>query len=116
MARVTRQGRKTEAFWRRLIRGQAGSGVSIRAWCRRHGVYEATFYQWRARLAQRDAEHAPTEFVPVQVVEPESAVSDASLEIVLVGGHRVRVRGSVDRQVLAEVVAVLTGAAEGRAC
>jgi len=90
--------------------------VSIRAWCRRHRVYEATFYSWRARLARRDAEHPGTGFVPVRVVEPEGAAAEASLEIVLVGGHRVRVRGSVDRQALAEVVAVLTGVAEARPC
>jgi len=116
MVRIAQRVRKTEAFWRRMIRGHRGSGLSIRAWCRRHGVHEATFYGWRARLARRDAGDPPTRFVPVRVVEPEGVTSDAPLEIVLVGGHRVRVRGPVDRHALAEVLVVLTGAAEAPRC
>jgi len=35
---------KKEAFWRRRVRGQAGSGVSVRAWCERHDLREPTLY------------------------------------------------------------------------
>ena len=44
-----------ERFWRELIAGQAASGLSVRAWCLRHEVSEASFYAWRRELARRDA-------------------------------------------------------------
>ena len=44
-----------EHFWRELIAGQAASGLSVRAWCLRHEVSEASFYAWRRELARRDA-------------------------------------------------------------
>lgn len=50
-----------ERFWRELIAGQAVSGLSVRAWCLRHEVSEASFYAWRRELARRDA---ATDVVP----------------------------------------------------
>ena len=47
--------RKKEAKWRRVVAGQPGSGLSVRAYCFRHGVKEPAFYWWRAELARRDA-------------------------------------------------------------
>jgi transposase-like protein len=55
MARGARRDLKKEAFWRRVVRGQVGSGLSIRAWCRKHGVQESAFYGWRTRLGRRAA-------------------------------------------------------------
>lgn len=48
-----------ETAWRRRVDGQAGSGLSIRGWCRLHGVTEASFHWWRRELARRDAEPPP---------------------------------------------------------
>jgi transposase-like protein len=97
---------KKESFWRRMVRGQAGSGQSVRAWCHRHGLQEATFYRWRAELARRDAERPA--FVPVHVTDDAPGEREAPIEISLGSGRLVRLRGPVDRQMLAEVVAVLT--------
>ena len=47
---------KKESFWRRMVRRQAGSALSVRGWCAKHDLREATFYWWRAELAWRDAE------------------------------------------------------------
>lgn len=44
-----------EAAWRRRIEEQARSGMSAREFCRREGVGEHSFYQWRRRLAQEAA-------------------------------------------------------------
>jgi len=148
--RPTGRDREKEAGWRRMIRGQAGSGVSIRAWCRRHALRESAFYWWRTQLARRDAEAlAPARegksrpaplvpdrgvesastrrksaalpaFVPVRVTACPSA-DDASnnawasaessrIEIVLPQNRRVHVIGSVDRQALSDVLAILTSA------
>jgi hypothetical protein len=58
-----------ESFWRRMIRRQADSPLSVGAWCERHALREATFYWWRAELARRDA--GLSAFVPVRVMEDE---------------------------------------------
>jgi transposase-like protein len=108
-----------ETFWRRMSARQAGSKLSIRAWCRKHGVNEGTFHWWRRVLARRDAEGKPpvrgdtktrsTAFVPVRITEDRSKPVDPRIEIVLTDGRCVRVHGSVDRQALADVLVVLEG-------
>jgi hypothetical protein len=101
-----------ERQWRRWLEEQPSSGVSVRAFCRRRGLNESAFYQWRSRLAERAgqaaAEVSPF-FVPVDVV-PTSG--DDRIEIVLAGGQRVLVPSGADPSLLAHVLAVL----EGRSC
>ena len=36
--------------WRERIQAQQAGGLSIRAWCREHGVADHLFYWWRRRL------------------------------------------------------------------
>ena len=99
-----------ELFWRRMVRRQSESGLSVRAWCARHDLREATFYWWRTALARRDAK--PAIFVPVRVADDASGRDEALMEIVLVGGRRIRLSGGVDRAMLADVLAVV----EERGC
>jgi transposase len=101
---------KKESFWRRMVRRQAGSVLSVRGWCEKHDLREATFYWWRAELGRRDAQE-PT-FVPVRVTEDGAPQHEGWIEIILAGGRQVRVSGRVDRAMLADVVAVL----EERGC
>ena len=122
MANGARRETTRETFWRRLIRGQAGSSMSIRAWCRQHSVQEASFYWWRRKLDERDQERCGTggrggdrrdadqrkaAFVPVRLTEDLPANAESEIEIVLVPERRVRLRGRVDRRALADVLAVL---------
>jgi len=74
-------------------------------------VNEGAFYRWRKELARRDAEPAAS-FVPVQVSADHPGAEESRIEIVLVGGRRVRLSGRVDRQALADVLA----AVESQAC
>jgi hypothetical protein len=126
-------------LWRRRIGDQARSGATVRAFCRRHGLQQPAFYWWRRELERRDAEvarrrernrrEAEVAFVPVRVMasspgphggtpeqepdrDPPMGVADggAGIEVVLEGGRRIRVNGRVDRQALADVLAVLEGA------
>lgn len=125
MVRRRSRDPKKEAFWRRMIARQPGSGMSVRAWCRKHSVRESSFYWWRRQLARRSA-HAPA-LVPVRVTADRSAddAFDSSavngslsrIEIVLPARRRVRLIGPVDRQALSDVLAVLASAKfiEGKA-
>jgi len=49
------QGAVTEAFWGCHFERQAASEVSIRAYCREHGLAESSFYAWRRERDRRDA-------------------------------------------------------------
>ncbi len=110
-------GASRELFWRRMIRGQAESGLSIRSWCRRRRLAEPTFYWWRKELSRRDAAgRGPggagpgggRMFVPVHVVEESPGAGAGAIEIVLSGQRRIRVTGRVDRQTLTDVLAIVT--------
>jgi hypothetical protein len=96
---------RKETFWRRMVRRQVGSGLSVRAWCENHALREATFYWWRAELARRDVEQPP--FIPVRVTPGVPAGTEPRLDIVLTNGRRIQVSGRVDRAILADVVSIL---------
>lgn len=102
-----------EADWgKTLVRWQA-SGLPVQTYCRRHRLSQARFYYWRKELAQRQEEQpqpahramAAAAFVPVRLAEATAG----RMEIVLLSGHRVRLRGPVDGTALAQIVATLEG-------
>lgn len=101
-----------EAAWRRRLARRAESGQSVRAWCRRHRVKEAAFHWWRCELARRDGEARVTSFLPVHVTDDPARDDDSQIEIVLTDGRRVRVSGTVNREMLTQVLDVL----ERRVC
>ena len=104
---------RKEQQWRRLIQLWKNSGLTVRTFCARHHVTQASFYAWRRELQQRDA--AAT-FVPVQVVtddQPTPVTSISTIEVVLAGGHCVRVTPGFDPVTLRQLLAVLR---EGGAC
>jgi len=131
MAKGKDRDRRLEAQWRRIIREHTRSGLSIRDFCRKCKLRESAFYFWRRELERRDVARREAEqeqrkrpsgqaaFVPVRVTD--EVRSDAGrIEIVLSGGRRVHVVAPVDRQALADVLAVLAAASpeqlEGQPC
>ena len=100
-------------FWRQALARQRKSGLSIRRFCEQEALATATFYLWKRRLGQgtgrRDEARASVSFTPVQVVpEATSVAASGGIEILLPHDRRVRLTGMVDRQQLADVLAVLT--------
>jgi hypothetical protein len=103
-----------EKFWRDVLKAFVGSGQSVRAFCSSRGVSEPSFYAWRRTLSRRDPKTnkaAGPAFVPVRLSPGGGlgATAAGRIEIALATGHRIRLRGPVDREALAEVVAVLIG-------
>jgi transposase-like protein len=106
--------RKKEATWRRHVRGQAASGLSVVGYCRRHGLRVHGYYWWRRELARRDRAKPPA-FVPVTVAAEMSTLPRVGrVEIILPGNRRVRVTGVVDRQMLADVLLALQASEDRR--
>jgi len=44
-----------ERFWRDVLKRQAKSGLSVRAFCQRERLTESAFYAWRRTVAERNA-------------------------------------------------------------
>ena len=102
------QQRRRESWskWRGLLADQAASRQSIAAFCRERGVPVSQFFAWKKRL--RAAAARP--FLEVQLVEtkpPSGPVSGGAIEVVLAGGHRVRVEPGFAPDHLRAVVAAL---------
>ena len=94
-----------ERQWRQRIAQWQTSGLSVTAFCARHGLTVPNFYAWRRLLRRRDA--PPPAFVPVHVVADAPPVSACLLEVVLPDGHAVRVAPGFDAATLRQLLAVL---------
>jgi hypothetical protein len=92
-----------ERQWRQWLDAWRRSGLSVAAFCARHGLSQASCYAWRRELARRDA--ARPAFVPVHVLAEEAAAE--SLAVVLPGGRTIRVGPGFDPTTLRLLLDVL---------
>lgn len=102
-----------EPFWRDTLAAFATSGLSVREFCRRHGLHERRFHAWRKNLglspvARPATSHSATA-PPVSGFVPVRLVADATAEVVLPGGVILRVPVSSDPAHVARLVAALRG-------
>jgi hypothetical protein len=112
-----------EQYWRKVIRDQAASGLSIAAFCREHDVPAASFFAWRRKLSRRAevarpraaeelasaievAEKPAARFVSFELPSPPRA-GRSGLEIVLPDGCRLLVGELCDADWLREVLAAV---------
>jgi transposase-like protein len=107
------RSRQREEFWRRIVMGQPASGRSIRVWCQRHQVTEASFYAWRRTLAQRGILRRPTakqpraQLVAVEVARgPNTSLGSTPLGLV-VGDLRIEIVSGFDDDTLRRLINVL---------
>jgi len=90
--------------WRERLAAQQRSGLSVKEFCKERGLTECTFYAWRKRLGGE----GPVRFALVERggVRQESA-TEASLELVLATGERLRIGVGVDAATLRTVLDAL---------
>ena len=98
-----------EALWQRRLEEQTGSGLSVRAYCRRESITEPSFYDWRRRLGQREAEAGSAKFARV-VVSEEAEARSGGIEIQSRRGFLIRVGPGFDRAALTQVLSVIEAA------
>ena len=110
MANNGRDGAK-ERFWRETMKRQAGSGLSVRAFCRRRKLGESNFYAWRRTIAERDAKTTPPKKRPafVRAVVTDVPRRQAAIIIELAGGRRLRLPPSMPVRRLVRLVHALEG-------
>jgi hypothetical protein len=103
-----------EKFWRTALAELAASGQSVRAFCRDRDLSEPSLYAWRRTIARRDAArsavaadgpHTPA-LLPIRLMR---TTAPSPIQILLAGGHRIRLRPPVDREALTQVLAALEG-------
>jgi transposase len=88
--------------WRQLVAKQQQSGLSVRAFCQRHGTSEYSFYHWRKRLAKE----LPMKFALVETRQSAPAAV-AAVEVMLTSGERLRIVPGADAATLRLVLSVL---------
>jgi transposase-like protein len=117
MGKATRRDVEKERHWQKIIREAATSGLSIRQFCREHGLGESQFHWWQRKLKERRQERslrgrggAKSECddqATFALVSDEGTVSPAGLELVLSHGRRLRIGKGVDEETLRSVLAAL---------
>lgn len=77
-----------ETLWRRRMRQQPESGLTIQQFCKREGVSTASFHAWKRRLALRAAFPTTTSvapaFVPVIVPPGQETQPHGSSVLVMI--------------------------------
>lgn len=122
-----------ERAWRAAVDRQRQSGLSVRGFCQRELVSEASFYAWRRELRRRDRESAsgqplnresrvgptasrssvakrtptPAAFLPV-LMESNSAHVARVLEVICADGSRVRAWSGCEVELLQAALSVVT--------
>jgi hypothetical protein len=100
-----------EALWRRRLRQQPDSGLTIHQFCNREGISTASFHAWKRRLALRAAffttPSTASAFVPVTVPpthDPQPRVSTDLVTIRLANGGQVLLPIAAGVELVCEVV------------
>jgi len=121
MARGKRRDPQREVFWRGVLGKFTSSGLSVRAFCRREGLSEPSFYAWRRVLRQRNAQTPPRQarrarkpnqaapaFVPVVLRDvaagPATNHPDARITVELRGGRLLHLPSTIPAERLAELI------------
>src|SRR6516162_1593720 len=98
MTNGKRRDARKEHQGRQSIEDRRSSRLSVRAFCARHRLSQASFYAWRWELQRRDTERPA--FVPVRAVGTDRPPQDRGVEVVLCGGRTVRVAPGFDATTL----------------
>ena len=115
MAQGKSRNRELEAKWEQALAGQRQSGVTVREFCRVHGLKESAFHYWKRELKRREggrqssvgrgkrARQAAPALVPVTL----AGGPPVPIEISLAGGVTLRVASGCPESLLRMVVAIL---------
>jgi transposase-like protein len=96
------EARPRREAWGDILSEHKQSGLSVRAFCKRRGVSEASLYYWRKRLSERQ----PVRFALVETNVSHQA-QRAPVELVLANGDRLQIATGVETATLRTVLSVL---------
>ena len=119
---MSRRSPEKEAYWRKTLRRQGRSGLSVRQFCKDHAVSEASFFSWQREIAIRDRQATDTsengssssrvkQAVAQQVNAspfiPLRLISTSTMELVHPRGHVLRIPAGFDGDCLQQVLQLL---------
>jgi len=110
MARMDKTRQK--AIWRERVTEWERSGQSVAAFCRQRHLPTWSLYQWRKRLGSTPVRRSQRTARFVEISLPAIGAPAWSCELELHNGRKLRFRGGVPAQQVAELAAAL----EGRSC
>ena len=99
-------------FWQMVVETYKTSGLSVRQFCQKEGLSEASFYSWRKRLSDEnktDHHSEPKEkssesnFIQVSLPNGNTCL----LELVLTSGNTLRINSDIDNRILHNVLSAL---------
>jgi transposase-like protein len=90
-------------YWSKLIAEQEASGQTVREFCRERGRGKYSFYRWRKLLRENGA----VRFARVETRPTAGSCPEATLELVLTSGERLRIGPGVDAATLQMVLEVV---------
>src|ERR1700759_4886117 len=91
--------------WRQLISEHKQCGLTVKAFCQKHGVSEALFYTWRKRVV---AEDQPARFaLGATNGGTASAPALPPIQLVLAGGEHLEIPSGTDEAKLRTVLGLL---------
>ena len=98
--------------WRLIHEQQRQSGLSIAAFCRRHGIGESSFFTWKRRFAADAQAAGRPAFLPIRTAaSPASGDAGAQegrpVELRLPGRHRIVLRRGFDTRALRQLLDLL---------
>jgi hypothetical protein len=99
---------KAEGKWKRLMKEWEGSGESMRTFCRRRRISEASMHRWKRELKLREREEEVrqrTQMVPVEI--EKMGTMESGVEVEARSGHRIRVGVGFNEETLRQVLASL---------
>jgi transposase len=91
--------------WRRLISEHAQSGLTVKAFCQKHGVSEALFYSWRKKVAEDQS--ARFALVATNGGVVAGASTPQPLELLLAEGGRLKIPAGTEEETLRIVLRLL---------
>ena len=92
-----------QQYWSKLIAEQEASGQTVQEFCRERGRGKCSFYRWRKRLCEDGA----VRFARVETRPTAGSRGEATLELVLTSGERLRISPGVDAATLQIVLEVV---------
>lgn len=125
MAQQTNHSAAKETFWRSMLEKHRASELSVRAFCRREGISEPSFYAWRKEIGKRDvvrdASQERQPLIPVNVVRSDGmtltpqALPRALMELVTPSGFTLRFHQDCDPRQLDALLSVVSRCQDGAA-
>lgn len=99
----------TRDDWKQHVDALAASGMTVAAYAAKAGVHPGTLAAWRSKLRPPSAAKSKqVKFIEVQPPAPAMAPEVGTIELV-VGDIRIVLRGRVETEALAPVLAALEG-------